>query len=813
MQLASIDIQSRPLRLVYLVKNQADILDAVKLYTHIWGGFANAIFPIPSNDEELEKLKFALSSINPDFIFSSRKIDENIVEEIKLFSRGYIYIANDKISEFAQRGNYGPFINDLPNIIILLLDKCPTPLPESNIIFGELDGKYSFNIALQGGILNENYNRFLTEHFNSKVLTHPNNIEQLIKISFVLANTNQPLNLTRFGISKNEGTGHWYTYYRWIEYSSALYIFCEDDTHIKVACDYWNSCITGQANKLFLPKQDFLDHLQNIIDICLEIIPFLDTISVTISLEKQEAINLAHNLQHILDKKCLRQSFYIRINYYCFGFNYVPLTIYCDQSIRTTQMVINNNCLPFSPPVPSIYGNQDYLFGYNAEIYLDSGKKLFIPSFRFSKLLEIFFSKSIYEIESYENKNINYKNSFLLKENYIKRKKLGWKNLTGVTSIGQECKIYIPSDEVIISRYLKEAGVQLKINEHTRYAKGFIKRFGGVEKAAFIIDKRGADILSVFLKYKSQEALKYGKIKGFLQKECNWQLNTTTRQKELLNILSNLVEKALINRGYSANCPTCNLINFYSLEKVKEFNECQGCGESFLLPFDRHETITYKLNELALKLFETGGLAILMSINILSQIEWSHYLQLGGELTKEGEKHNFAEVDLFWLTEHCLTIVECKSMYDNGEPENISDKTRKRIDEACDQFEKLIEEVAPLVDAKVVVLSIVTNIPNSRMVEILKINELVNLGQENKIKVHLILNWELYINGQNKVDLRTQRPHIIDQFFPDFYQMEELDTVKVEKQSRENHKSPVVKRNRIIDENILNQWREEIIKK
>ncbi|EAZ89911.1 hypothetical protein [Crocosphaera chwakensis] len=668
MQLASIDIQSRPLRLVYLVKNQADILDAVKLYTHVWGGFANAIFPIPSNDEELEKLKFALSSINPDFIYSSTQLNENLIEEIKPFSRVFGYLTNDRISEFAQGLNYGLLINNFPNIINLLLDKYSAPLPESNIIFGELDGKYSFNIALQGGILNENYNRFLKEHFNSKVLTHPNNIEQLIKISFLLANTNQPLNLTRFGISNSEGTGYWYTYYRWIKNRFALYIFCEDDTNIKVACDYWNSSIIGQSNKLFLPKQDFLDHLNDVIDTSFEVMPFLDTIFVTISLEKQEAINLAHNLQDILEKKCLCKAFYIRINYY------------------------------------------------------DKIKK------------------------------------FL-------QKKYNW-----------------------------QLNTETKNKELSNILSNFAKALSDLTD-------------------KYQEVVTYDTIKKFLQKECNWQLNTKKRNKELSNILSNFVEKGLINRGYSANCPTCNLINFYSLEKVKEFNECQGCGESFLLPFDTHETITYQLNELALKLFETGGLPILMSINILSQIEWSNYFQLGGELTNEGEKHNFAEVDLFWLTEHCLTIVECKSIYENGDPENISDKTRQRINEACNQFEKLIKEVAPLVDAKVVVLSIVTNLSYSRIIEIIKINDLVNLGQENNIKVHLIVNWELYINGQNKVDLRTQRPHIIDQFFPDYYTMGELDTVKLEKHSKENYKSPIVKRNRIIDEEVLRKWREEIIKK
>ncbi|MDJ0582781.1 MAG: hypothetical protein QNJ66_22615 [Crocosphaera sp.] len=216
------------------------------------------------------------------------------------------------------------------------------------------------------------------------------------------------------------------------------------------------------------------------------------------------------------------------------------------------------------------------------------------------------------------------------------------------------------------------------------------------------------------------------------------------------------------------------------------------------MPFDKHETITYKLNELALKLFQTGGLAILMSINILSQIKWSSYTQLGGELTKQDETHNFAEVDLFWLTEHCLTIVECKSIYNNGDFENISDKVRQRIEDTYQQFKTLITDVAPLIDAKVAVLSIVTNIPDLIIIELLRVNELQNLGEENKIKIHLIINWELYINGEEKLDLITQRPQIMSRFFPHSYSIEELDTIKVEFYLKESHNKQGEKENHAV---------------
>jgi len=67
----TLKLTSRPLRLVYLVRNREDFQNAIMLYTHIWGGLTNAIIPIHENGQDIEFLKQRIISINPDFIFRS----------------------------------------------------------------------------------------------------------------------------------------------------------------------------------------------------------------------------------------------------------------------------------------------------------------------------------------------------------------------------------------------------------------------------------------------------------------------------------------------------------------------------------------------------------------------------------------------------------------------------------------------------------------------------------------------------------------------------------------------------------------------
>ncbi|MCC3587134.1 MULTISPECIES: hypothetical protein [unclassified Microcoleus] len=80
----TLNLTSRPLRLVYLVGNREEFQNAVKLYTHIWGGLTNTIIPIHEEDLDINLLKDKIILINPDFIFrSTTNISEAISTNLK----------------------------------------------------------------------------------------------------------------------------------------------------------------------------------------------------------------------------------------------------------------------------------------------------------------------------------------------------------------------------------------------------------------------------------------------------------------------------------------------------------------------------------------------------------------------------------------------------------------------------------------------------------------------------------------------------------------------------------------------------------
>jgi len=41
----TLKLNSRPLKLVYLVRSSDDLFNAISLYTHLWGGVANYMLP------------------------------------------------------------------------------------------------------------------------------------------------------------------------------------------------------------------------------------------------------------------------------------------------------------------------------------------------------------------------------------------------------------------------------------------------------------------------------------------------------------------------------------------------------------------------------------------------------------------------------------------------------------------------------------------------------------------------------------------------------------------------------------------------
>ena len=141
---AILKLKPRPLRLVYLVNTTTDLKNAVTLYTHLWGGFSNAIFPVPDDTDKLILLQYALESINPDYIFlPEQDIPENVTEILDEFPSRCLKLSSERIEDIANLNDHllglplqtvnGSQIREFPHIIRVLNSIYKNPLSDTNI--------------------------------------------------------------------------------------------------------------------------------------------------------------------------------------------------------------------------------------------------------------------------------------------------------------------------------------------------------------------------------------------------------------------------------------------------------------------------------------------------------------------------------------------------------------------------------------------------------------------------------------------------------------------------------------------------------
>lgn len=80
---------SRPLRLAYVVSDRGALRDAVRLYTHTWGGAGNAVLPMPRNGREAALFTDTLTNFNPDWVLWSKQLEPNALMEKALAGLPY----------------------------------------------------------------------------------------------------------------------------------------------------------------------------------------------------------------------------------------------------------------------------------------------------------------------------------------------------------------------------------------------------------------------------------------------------------------------------------------------------------------------------------------------------------------------------------------------------------------------------------------------------------------------------------------------------------------------------------------------------
>lgn len=739
---AILKLKPRPLRLVYLANTTTDLINAVTLYTHLWGGFSNAIFPVPNNADQSALLQHALYSINPDYIFLPEEdLPVQLIEILDQSPTRYLKLSSGRIEDIANINDHllglpvetlNSFRNrEFPHIVRLLNYLYRNSLYDSNVCLISDSSLFNTEISLQFGRPSNRYQGHLINHLNAQSISI-SSIENLLKTCLLTAIElfKSPISMTKAEITHTESSWAWLI--RDHEKVCNLFLYEYDDIHI--AANFWNSrrLDIGYSNKLMLPKQSFLENLQECISILSSFFPLMREVIIYVTSSHDDATELGNKVHTVFNE--LERNIFVRVFYEGFGFDFDPGSVYSSSKpiITTREISLLDKSIRFSPLIPSGYENSDCVFGYDAEIEFASGKSFSGPLTQTSAVL---LSNRIEQVEYSENSTSS------LSRNWQQRKtqpiRPAEKGVTGLAVSNEECRIYFPEGKEFIARWLKNAGFLFQVNDHTRYAEGFIRRFGGFEKTVRLINSGGTKIfVALGCDRAKQCGFKHSQIVGFLTE--NFNLSKGDARKIVNQNIPELLQVGLLYRGHPLKCPSCGLQDWYKLEKVNEFIECTGCAENFQLQDLCSLEFAYKPNELAARFLNSDGQAILTTAVFLSWLASSGHIQLGGDIFRLDQKQKFTDIDLFVLVKDTLILVECKSR------RIIEDAN---VNEIIEHLERVIE-TASLVSAKAVVLGIATASVSCDLNTL--VTAVAQTAAERGIGVHLLLNDKFYLRGQEE---------------------------------------------------------------
>lgn len=733
----TLKLKSRPLRCAYLVRNREDLLDAIALYTHVWGGCANAILPIPNDDQEIDDLRSTLGWMNPDYVFIPR---EEIPSKVSSFL-GNLPILIRPISKLEVEQHINGTRDDriclrsgwLSYIVPILSAIYQNPIEESDIHLIDEGKTFNLEMALHLGLPSQPYRNYLTKYLAASSFLRPKNIGQLLEILLIATKINNPSSITLLKTTRK------YDLNRYIYQTNdpeTLCLFLDDGKDIGITTAFWNCRWIFPQNKIFLPREDFLRDIKIHALKIIEFMPYIRALYVTTPCNQEEAFQLYSDLKSTfadIDREIL-----VRINYQDFHFDWVPGMLSSGETAHFTRVITPEGCVRFDPYIPIGHEKTKFVIGYDSEVKFKSGKRFFSPKNLIGSHL---LTNELWRLEYLDTNKDNLGKLWLKSGLPVRADSQG---ISGTALPGQECSFYIHPDQVIITQQLKDAGLELRPNKHTRYARGLVKRFGGLERVLNLINDGGFDVMSALASRSEIAARSYQEnIKGFLVKSFN--LHQRSADEIINRKIGPLLSSGLIRRGYSLKCPHCDLENWFLLEEIREFLDCRGCAESFQLPLHGIK-FAFELNELATRLIYEGGLAVLITAGLLKRIpdKSSGFLQFGGDLFPIGNKVNSNEVDLFWLTEKAFIIAECKSFFDVNFQLG-KQELGKRIKQIEYSLTKNID-LAKRIGAKVVLLGVATNLSEISGIFDM-VAELAKTAKAQGIGLHLALNNKIYLMG------------------------------------------------------------------
>ena len=725
----TLTISTRPLRLVFVIHSREDIARATHLFTHVWGGSSNIIIPSPQTDDDVTLFNQAIQRFDPDIVFfSAKEMTKREVNALQYIACEKVSITDETISQHSLGEEFLRVGNGVLSHSGLVLDaQYPSGLPKSNIHLLDSD-ESDLNLRILYGTPTHLFRQYLSNRLNSRVLRKPKDVLETCKLSVLAAHFETPISLSLSGLTRN---------YSLIDVSplggalaveyKTLYIFPNDDS-ISVACAFWNlRGLTSSENKILLSMNDFLSNNMDLFALLLQVYNF-DQVIIVAKVNEVGAQNLYDLAISSLDTHVAKAK--VQIIYDGFDYSLPSTHLSFGFPETSTRVIGDDDSVRFIPRPPVGHDKKDKLFGFDCKLRSSHGQTLSLPS---SQQMAVFLRNELQRLQNAKTNKDNMGTFWLRSKPAVRPH---FEGIAGSTTPGQECLIFLHEDEAWITGLFDTANIRIEPNRHTQYARGFIKKFGGISKTLALIRFGGQRIIQAL---SMQQAAQCGMVAAHIVSTLKDKLGIDQKKAQEIvgRSLPELLSAGLVKRGVALTCPICNLRAWYSINNLDEFIECMGCAEHFQLN-NKKLDYSYVANELAERFVTAGGEALLVTAATLLLIQPSALIQFGGDLYKGNEKSNFAEIDLVVLSREAFILVECKSFgtIDNKALTEIHESTSRAI------------EAASIVGATDVVVGVVAkgNIEEIHPA----IVKLVMEGKTKGIDVNLILNGDFFLHGASE---------------------------------------------------------------
>jgi hypothetical protein len=725
---ASVTLEGRAPLLAYAARDRADLHNAMRFFTHAWGGNMAVLLPAPTNNDQLMAFKLAVERADPDVLLidgaTFAQIGLEVSAELQALAQPLYVISADQMK---QHETGMPFrlrsAGELVHPATVISSKRPDGTPNSNLRLCRVEGAFAETLRIVAGETSATYADWLVNAHSAQWLRAPIDLGELINLQFLLRDKFTLRDLagysTRASAAASSDSAFFSPLNGILESQESVHLFLDDGADLSVPMAYWNSSRASRALKLLLPLEAFARDPRAVLDAVRASTSINDILCIA-SVSRERAETLHASITQAADGKPVRV---IHGEGFVYHVSRIRGTYGTPQS--ATFAVGGKRTLRFAPPPPA-HAVADLAFAFDAEISIE-GVKLSLPR---TKISSILLGNELWRVDRWARNENGIGNGWLA-GSAVRAKPDG---VAGLTKLGSEVALHLHVAEDVIRFHLHPRGIQLRQNPNTRFALGVQRRFGGLPNTLALVRGGGSLLMKALRSKTPPPGFKRSAIVQRLRSEFGL---TTDKAKDTVASLDKLAGAGLVRRGLWLRCPECDLEDWYSVDDLREWMECIGCGVRFQLSTSGRGTDwVYRPNELAQRFLDAGGHAVLTTAAMLDQLAGGHLIQLGGCLHRGEDDAPFAEADVLDISESGLWLVECKD-YDDLTVE-------KYLEQVATSADRLLA-AAKEVGAVVALLGITSRKWDDRLFQL--VQERAATASANQIGVHLFLNEALHPAG------------------------------------------------------------------